>query len=227
MFFLCEIEDTNKIYKIALPKEKITGISSKLIKTPDNVSFCLFANKLYPVYSHKNLKKPRLKFFLVFEKFAFGITRIIKETNYSPKKIENNDIYTGVIFDKDEYFIYNIEKISVPHQIRTSTQNNEKKIGKDKKEYLILDEKFAIYKKNVVTILQSKEVIKFPVDKYIGFIEHKKIIPVKKITDGKHVVVTNHNAYQCNKIRLINGKVFESNDMKILKCDFGNLQILE
>ncbi|ABR31004.1 hypothetical protein SU69_05845 [Thermosipho melanesiensis] len=227
MYFLCEIEDKDKIYKIAVLKDKVIGISNSLIKSQLEIDFCLFEDRLYPIYTHNNLKNPNLKFYFVFEKFAFGITRIIKESEQHPKKIENNELYSGVIIEEDSYFVYNLEKISPAHAVQNSLNSKKIKNKEEKKDYLVLDKTFAIHKTNVLSIMENSEIIIFPTSGYIGFVEYKEILPVKRIKDGKYVVITRNGAFQCKNIEITNGKLFQNKKNKILKCSFGNLKILE
>lgn len=227
MYYLCEIEDDNDLIKIALPKEKVIGISDKVVKSTKTCDFALHKNKLYPILTHADLKNPKLKFFLIFKDFAFGITRLVKETKSTPIEIIKNELYTGLIKDIEEYFIYNIEKLKPAQKVRYLDRNDNNKFDEGKFNYVIVDRKYAISINNILTILLSKEIVKYPMEKFIGFVEYKKIIPVKQVKEGKYVIITKDIAYQCSDIETANGKVLEGEDEKVLESNIGKFPILE
>ncbi|MFN3691493.1 MAG: hypothetical protein ACK4R7_01250, partial [Fervidobacterium sp.] len=133
-FYLCEIEhtefsDVEKI-KIALQKDEILGITVKFHPGPEDSSifgFAQYGNYLYPVVTHRKLKNPRFKYFLVFPKYAFAVTRIVQEVETDPIPIatdldlskdpqfEEISEYTGLIkLDNDEYYVYNLNSAAFP-----------------------------------------------------------------------------------------------------------------
>lgn len=228
MYFLCEIEDANNVIKIALPKNKIIGISINMIKSNNlYYNFALFNNKLYPILTHANLKKPKLKFFLIFEKFAFGITRIIKESKNEKIEIVEKELYNGVIIDEnEEYYIYNLDKLVPPQEINYLKKEVQKQ-NKKKKHFIVIDNQYAIYINKIKTILTKKELINFPVNDFIGFVEYQKFIPIKLIKPGKFIIVLDNIGFQCSNIQTINGEVIEGKDEKILVSELGKFKIVE
>lgn len=254
-FYLCEIEYTEFLdverIKIALQKDEILGITVKFYPGPKDNSgifgFAQYGNYLYPVVTHRKLKNPRFNYFLVFPKYAFAVTRVIQEIETDPIPIatdldlsknpqfEEISEYTGLIKLKDdEYYVYNLNNVAFPKDGKVRSIDN-KDISKEKKKckgeeanFLIIGDKYAVKKENVKTILQAELVTPYKFHGADGFIDYKKIIPVKELDSGKFVVVLQSEAYKTGKISLTSGKVFyhETTGKEILETTEGLYEII-
>ncbi|MFN6991630.1 MAG: hypothetical protein ACK4MM_02790 [Fervidobacterium sp.] len=257
-FYLCEIEymDFSNVenIKIALQKDEVLGVTMKFYPGPEGpkedsiFGFAQYGNYLYPVVTHKDLKKPKLKYFLVFPKYAFAVTRVVQEVETEPIPIAPDLVlsknpsfekvaeYTGLIkISKEEYYVYNLNNVAFPkdgkviavEDIEDTSKENVKQKNKEA-NFLIIGEKYAVKKENVKTILQSDLVAPYKFHGADGFIDYKKIIPVKELDTGRFVVVLQNEAYKTNKISLTSGKIFyhETSGKEILETAEGMFEII-
>ncbi|MGB9614132.1 MAG: hypothetical protein ACPL3B_01335 [Fervidobacterium sp.] len=249
-FYLCEIEHENGIVKIAIETALVRGVSTSFFPGPSNqiLGFTQHGNYLYPVVSHSKLPMPVLKYFLVLTQYAFGVTRIIGEWEGEVIEIsssvpfdtgtcfEHLSEYVGIIQCKgDIFYIYNTTSVQIPSEAKIKSTTYENMIiksaikGIDQLSFLIIGDKYAISKEKVKTILQSNLVTPFKSSDSDGFVEYKKILPVKKLDEGKFVVISENIAYQTAKVNIVSGSVLlsEKNGKKWLETELGIFEILE
>ncbi len=247
-FYACEIEYDKGSIKIAIEKSLINGISEKFIPGPEKdiiFGFAEHGNFLYPIVTHSKLSSPVLKYFLILQKYAFGVTRVIEEIegeviSISPNlpiqkgsKFEFISEYIGVVQkDSEFYYVYNIHNVELPvgAKVISSEEKEEKKAKIDfqKEEFIVIGEKYAVRKSNVKTILTSDLVTPYRFHGFDGFIDYKKIIPVKNIDEGKFIVVLDNIAYRSKKIILISGnELYHESGKKMLETDEGTYEIIE
>lgn len=245
-FYVCEIEHEKGTVQIALSKSKITGISDQFFPGPvegNVIGFSLYDGYLYPVVTHANIVGPIFKYFLIFPKFAFGVTRIVQEiegtpTPLSPNIDADNNIgfeklseYTGAVIIEDKpYYVYNIYNVHLPVDARI--QKREEKVETIKKDvtegFVVIGNKYALTKSSVKAILSAEFVTPFKVDNYDGFIDYGKIIPVVNLDDGNHVVVLENIAYRTSKVLQMSGNILlqQTTNEKYLETAEGTYKIL-
>lgn len=247
-FYICEIEHEKGTVNIAIQKSEVMGISTKFYHGPNPeeiFGFSKYGEYLYPVVTHSRLVNPVLKYFLVLPKYAFGVTRIIEEvdTEIVPitpgvetaisSKFEAIEEYTGIIQVSNEiYYVYNIYNVEIPSSAKVvSSEHTSNKIEKagESANFLIIGEKYAIKKEAVKTILRSDLVTPYKFHGTDGFIDYKKILPVKALDDGYFVVVLENEAYRTGKIRLTSGKILlhESTGKHLLETESGTYEFIE
>jgi len=244
-FYVCEIEHENGSIQVALSKSEVIGISDKFLPGPVEkgaFGFSLYGGYLYPVVTHSNIVGPVFKYFLIFPRFAFGVTRIVQEIQGNPTPLSpdvdlnSNDFeklseYTGAVIIEDKpYYVYNIYNVHLP--VDAKVQKREERAEAIKKdameEFIVIGDVYALTKGSVKAILSSEFVTKFKVDNYDGFIDYGKIIPVVNLDDGNHVVVLENIAYRTSKVLQMFGKILiqETTKEKYLETAEGTYKIL-
>ncbi|HOA17501.1 MAG TPA: hypothetical protein PKI47_06260 [Fervidobacterium sp.] len=244
-FYVCEIEHENGIIQVALSKSEIVGISDKFLPSPVEkgvLGFSLYGGYLYPVVTHSNIVGPIFKYFLIFPRFAFGVTRVVQEIQGKPtplspdidlnsNEFEKLSEYTGAVIIEDKpYYVYNIYNVHLP--VDAKVQKREERVEAIKKdameEFIVIGDAYALTKGSVKAILSSEFVTKFKVDNYDGFIDYGKIIPVVNLDDGNHVVVLENIAYRTSKVLQMFGKILiqETTKEKYLETAEGTYKIL-
>ncbi|HON04344.1 MAG TPA: hypothetical protein PK258_06445 [Fervidobacterium sp.] len=244
-FYVCEIEHENGIIQVALSKSEIVGISDKFLPGPVEkgvLGFSLYGGYLYPVVTHSNIVGPIFKYFLIFPRFAFGVTRVVQEIQGKPtplspdidlnsNEFEKLSEYTGAVIIEDKpYYVYNIYNVHLP--VDAKVQKREERVEAIKKdameEFIVIGDAYALTKGSVKAILSSEFVTKFKVDNYDGFIDYGKIIPVVNLDDGNHVVVLENIAYRTSKVLQMFGKILiqETTKEKYLETAEGTYKIL-
>ena len=244
-FYVCEIEHENGIIQVALSKSEIVGISDKFLPSPVEkgvLGFSLYGGYLYPVVTHSNIVGPIFKYFLIFPRFAFGVTRVVQEIQGKPtplspdidlnsNEFEKLSEYTGAVIIEDKpYYVYNIYNVHLP--VDAKVQKREERVEAIKKdameEFIVIGDAYALTKDSVKAILSSEFVTKFKVDNYDGFIDYGKIIPVVNLDDGNHVVVLENIAYRTSKVLQMFGKILiqETTKEKYLETAEGTYKIL-
>ncbi len=244
-FYVCEIEHEKGIIQVALSKSEIVGISDKFLPGPVEKSvlgFSLYGGYLYPVVTHSNIVGPIFKYFLIFPRFAFGVTRVVQEIQGKPAplspdiELNSNEFeklseYTGAVIIGDKpYYVYNIYNVHLP--VDAKVQKREERVEAIKKdameEFIVIGDVYALTKGSVNAILSSEFVTEFKVDSYDGFIDYGKIIPVVNLDDGNHVVVLENIAYRTSKVLQMLGKVLiqETTKEKYLETVEGTYKIL-
>ncbi|MFN4224260.1 MAG: hypothetical protein ACK4E1_05605 [Fervidobacterium nodosum] len=247
-FYACEIEYDKGSIKIAIEKSLVSGISEKFIPGPEKdiiFGFAEHGNFLYPIVTHSKLSSPVLKYFIILQKYAFGVTRVIEEIEgeiipISPNlpiqkgsKFESISEYIGVVQkDREFYYVYNIHNVELPIEARviSSEEKEEKKtkIDSQKADFVVIGGKYAVRKSNVKTIVSFDLVTPYKFHGYDGFIDYKKIIPVKNIDEGKFIVVLDNIAYRTGKITLVSGnELYHESGKKMLETDEGTYEIIE
>ncbi len=247
-FYVCEIEHEKGTVNIAIQKSEVMGISTKFYPGPNPeeiFGFSKYGEYLYPVVTHSKLVKPVLKYFLILPKYAFGVTRIIEEVDAEiipitasvettvNSKFEAIKEYTGIIQTSNEiYYVYNIYSVEIPvnAKVVSSERTSEKNESPEEIDnYLIIGEKYAVKKEAVKTILQSDLVTPYKFHGADGFVDYKKILPVKALDDGRFVVILENEAYRTGKIRLSPGKVLlhESTGKHLLETESGTYELIE
>jgi len=190
-FYVCEIEHENGIIQVALSKSEIVGISDKFLPGPVEkgvLGFSLYGGYLYPVVTHSNIVGPIFKYFLIFPRFAFGVTRVVQEIQGKPtplspdidlnsNEFEKLSEYTGAVIIEDKpYYVYNIYNVHLP--VDAKVQKREERVEAIKKdameEFIVIGDAYALTKGSVKAILSSEFVTKFKVDNYDGFIDYGK-----------------------------------------------------
>ncbi|HOP81720.1 MAG TPA: hypothetical protein PL174_00750 [Fervidobacterium sp.] len=244
-FYVCEIKHENGIIQVALSKSEIVGISDKFLPGPVEkgvLGFSLYGGYLYPVVTHSNIVGPIFKYFLIFPRFAFGVTRVVQEIQGKPtplspdidlnsNEFEKLSEYTGAVIIEDKpYYVYNIYNVHLP--VDAKVQKREERVEAIKKdameEFIVIGDAYALTKGSVKAILSSEFVTKFKVDNYDGFIDYGKIIPVVNLDDGNHVVVLENIAYRTSKVLQMFGKILiqETTKEKYLETAEGTYKIL-
>ncbi|HPC24606.1 MAG TPA: hypothetical protein PLQ59_03785 [Fervidobacterium sp.] len=244
-FYVCEIKHENGIIQVALSKSEIVGISDKFLPSPVEkgvLGFSLYGGYLYPVVTHSNIVGPIFKYFLIFPRFAFGVTRVVQEIQGKPtplspdidlnsNEFEKLSEYTGAVIIEDKpYYVYNIYNVHLP--VDAKVQKREERVEAIKKdameEFIVIGDAYALTKGSVKAILSSEFVTKFKVDNYDGFIDYGKIIPVVNLDDGNHVVVLENIAYRTSKVLQMFGKILiqETTKEKYLETAEGTYKIL-
>jgi len=244
-FYVCEIKHENGIIQVALSKSEIVGISDKFLPGPVEkgaFGFSLYGGYLYPVVTHSNIVGPIFKYFLIFPRFAFGVTRVVQEIQGKPtplspdidlnsNEFEKLSEYTGAVIIEDKpYYVYNIYNVHLP--VDAKVQKREERVESIKKdameEFIVIGDAYALTKGSVKAILSSEFVTKFKVDNYDGFIDYGKIIPVVNLDDGNHVVVLENIAYRTSKVLQMFGKILiqETTKEKYLETAEGTYKIL-
>ena len=244
-FYVCEIEHENGSIQVALSKSEIVGISDKFLPGPVEkgvLGFSLYGGYLYPVVTHSNIVGPIFKYFLIFPRFAFGVTRVVQEIQGKPtplspdidlnsNEFEKLSEYTGAVIIEDKpYYVYNIYNVHLP--VDAKVQKREERVEAIKKdameEFIVIGDAYALTKGSVKAILSSEFVTKFKVDNYDGFIDYGKIIPVVNLDDGNHVVVLENIAYRTSKVLQMFGKILiqETTKEKYLETAEGTYKIL-
>jgi hypothetical protein len=244
-FYVCEIKHENGIIQVALSKSEIVGISDKFLPGPVEkgaFGFSLYGGYLYPVVTHSNIVGPIFKYFLIFPRFAFGVTRVVQEIQGKPtplspdidlnsNEFEKLSEYTGAVIIEDKpYYVYNIYNVHLP--VDAKVQKREERVEAIKKdameEFIVIGDAYALTKGSVKAILSSEFVTKFKVDNYDGFIDYGKIIPVVNLDDGNHVVVLENIAYRTSKVLQMFGKILiqETTKEKYLETAEGTYKIL-
>jgi len=244
-FYVCEIKHENGIIQVALSKSEIVGISDKFLPGPVEkgvLGFSLYSGYLYPVVTHSNIVGPIFKYFLIFPRFAFGVTRVVQEIQGKPtplspdidlnsNEFEKLSEYTGAVIIEDKpYYVYNIYNVHLP--VDAKVQKREERVEAIKKdameEFIVIGDAYALTKGSVKAILSSEFVTKFKVDNYDGFIDYGKIIPVVNLDDGNHVVVLENIAYRTSKVLQMFGKILiqETTKEKYLETAEGTYKIL-
>jgi hypothetical protein len=244
-FYVCEIKHENGIIQVALSKSEIVGISDKFLPGPVEkgaFGFSLYGGYLYPVVTHSNIVGPIFKYFLIFPRFAFGVTRVVQEIQGKPtplspdidlnsSEFEKLSEYTGAVIIEDKpYYVYNIYNVHLP--VDAKVQKREERVEAIKKdameEFIVIGDAYALTKGSVKAILSSEFVTKFKVDNYDGFIDYGKIIPVVNLDDGNHVVVLENIAYRTSKVLQMFGKILiqETTKEKYLETAEGTYKIL-
>ena len=244
-FYVCEIKHENGIIQVALSKSEVIGISDKFLPGPVEkgaFGFSLYGGYLYPVVTHSNIVGPIFKYFLIFPRFAFGVTRIVQEIQGNPTPLspdidlnssdfEKLSEYTGAVIIEDKpYYVYNIYNVHLP--VDAKVQKREERVEAIKKdameEFIVIGDAYALTKGSVKAILSSEFVTKFKVDNYDGFIDYGKIIPVVNLDDGNHVVVLENIAYRTSKVLQMFGKILiqETTKEKYLETAEGTYKIL-
>jgi len=244
-FYVCEIKHENGIIQVALSKSEIVGISDKFLPGPVEkgvLGFSLYGGYLYPVVTHSNIVGPIFKYFLIFPRFAFGVTRVVQEIQGKPtplspdidlnsNEFEKLSEYTGAVIIEDKpYYVYNIYNVHLP--VDAKVQKREERAEAIKKdameEFIVIGDAYALTKGSVKAILSSEFVTKFKVDNYDGFIDYGKIIPVVNLDDGNHVVVLENIAYRTSKVLQMFGKILiqETTKEKYLETAEGTYKIL-
>ncbi|HOL04350.1 MAG TPA: hypothetical protein PK932_07015, partial [Fervidobacterium sp.] len=235
----------NGIIQVALSKSEIVGISDKFLPGPVEkgvLGFSLYGGYLYPVVTHSNIVGPIFKYFLIFPRFAFGVTRVVQEIQGKPtplspdidlnsNEFEKLSEYTGAVIIEDKpYYVYNIYNVHLP--VDAKVQKREERAEAIKKdameEFIVIGDAYALTKGSVKAILSSEFVTKFKVDNYDGFIDYGKIIPVVNLDDGNHVVVLENIAYRTSKVLQMFGKILiqETTKEKYLETAEGTYKIL-
>jgi hypothetical protein len=202
----------------------------------------LYGGYLYPVVTHSNIVGPIFKYFLIFPRFAFGVTRVVQEIQGKPtplspdidlnsNEFEKLSEYTGAVIIEDKpYYVYNIYNVHLP--VDAKVQKREERVEAIKKdameEFIVIGDAYALTKGSVKAILSSEFVTKFKVDNYDGFIDYGKIIPVVNLDDGNHVVVLENIAYRTSKVLQMFGKILiqETTKEKYLETAEGTYKIL-
>ncbi|HRT02180.1 MAG TPA: hypothetical protein P5192_07410, partial [Fervidobacterium sp.] len=231
--------------QVALSKSEIVGISDKFLPGPVEkgvLGFSLYGGYLYPVVTHSNIVGPIFKYFLIFPRFAFGVTRVVQEIQGKPtplspdidlnsNEFEKLSEYTGAVIIEDKpYYVYNIYNVHLP--VDAKVQKREERVEAIKKdameEFIVIGDAYALTKGSVKAILSSEFVTKFKVDNYDGFIDYGKIIPVVNLDDGNHVVVLENIAYRTSKVLQMFGKILiqETTKEKYLETAEGTYKIL-
>jgi len=244
-FYVCEIEHENGIIQVVLSKSEVIGISDKFLPGPVEkgvLGFSLYGGYLYPVVTHSNIVGPIFKYFLIFPRFAFGVTRVVQEIQGKPtplspdidlnsNEFEKLSEYTGAVIIEDKpYYVYNIYNVHLP--VDAKVQKREERVEAIKKdameEFIVIGDAYALTKGSVKAILSSEFVTKFKVDNYDGFIDYGKIIPVVNLDDGNHVVVLENIAYRTSKVLQMFGKILiqETTKEKYLETAEGTYKIL-
>ncbi|HOV54485.1 MAG TPA: hypothetical protein PK630_08225 [Fervidobacterium sp.] len=244
-FYVCEIEHENGSIQVVLSKSEVIGISDKFLPGPVEkgaFGFSLYGGYLYPVVTHSNIVGPIFKYFLIFPRFAFGVTRIVQEIQGKPtplspdidlnsNEFEKLSEYTGAVIIEDKpYYVYNIYNVHLP--VDAKVQKREERVEAIKKdameEFIVIGDAYALTKGSVKAILSSEFVTKFKVDNYDGFIDYGKIIPVVNLDDGNHVVVLENIAYRTSKVLQMFGKILiqETTKEKYLETAEGTYKIL-
>ncbi|KAF2956220.1 hypothetical protein [Marinitoga sp. 38H-ov] len=245
-YYICEIKDSkNNLIKIALVNE-IIGVSSKFVKKNiegNFLGYSKFKDKLYPVITIPENKEFILKFFLIYNSFAFGVSSIIKNIEVSEIEKFNSEtleqfphlrIFSGYFeLDNEEIFVFNVNKVYEELPANFVVKNVEK--DKEKKEDIInpnvfvIDNKYSILRNKIINIIDSSTFCSFKHGEFDGFIEYKnKIYNVIKTSEkAKWIVVGEKVALLCEKIDFVYGEIFDSQDKKFLRIDNKTLPILE
>ncbi len=234
-YFICEIDDEKKMLRFAIDGTNTLLITNKLLKAPANsgiYGFAIYKSKLYPVVTHMSVEgRPKLKYFVVFPEFAFGVTRLLDRvaTELSEKIISTTQTfgnYMGTIeYLGETVFVYDITKVQVPkeaedlaHEVKKEELKSSEKEFERVGEFLLLGKKLVVRTSDVLSILPSNNITRFQSGEYIGFTEFKDtVIPVIFVQEGNYLVVVGSKAYLCQKIENIVGTVVKNTDGEILE----------
>lgn len=253
-FFLCEIEHKGGVHCLALPSSELIGVSTLFVPAPQGervFGFAEYEGRLYPIVTHAELEMPVFKYFAIYQKFAFGVTRILAEVESTPTPLteklfsealqdsRSEDVlkdvshYSGIVVHEGQiYYVYNFTNLRPPVNANVVRARFSQKVEERQESignFILLGEKYAVRKDQVKTILSANLMTPFKVDQFDGFIDYGRIIPVISLDNGEHVVVLENIAYRTGKIQLANGVVLEHPEKgeKVLETDMGTFKIIE
>gem|GEM_PF-2403725 len=242
-WILFEMENSEESVTCGLPNNFL-GISEEFLESIPGEKgnfpgYTRFKSKYVPVVVPPVVEKPKVKFFLVYNEFAVGVTRVLDfEESDQFETVEGSALVQGVLELPDtKVYLLRFEKLNEKagrttrfEYVPVRSEESRKPATKSTHEYLILDEKFALEMCRVAAIIEKDAGCMFSRGELWGYLEYEDdIIEVLKIVEeGKWIVVSHDRGYLCSRIGFCHGERLEdATGRSLVKTGTLTLELLE
>jgi len=247
---ICEVEDseTMKATLYGFPLSGFLGVSNEFEKdipefVKNSMGGAIYNHKLYPVFNFfKDIKIPVLKVFLIYEKFAIGVTRLITKMTVDELIKSDEGKLKGIFYFEGERVLVvdlgnlvkrsDVYKLSPLKLLHTQKRTPEKE-QKTRDTYIILDNtNLAVKLEDVEDIIEVEKMCPINFEEYSGFVSSKDkgIINVKTLVEnGKWILITKKGeAFRISNTIVVKGQGIKNSEdgFEYLSFEGKNYRVL-